>query len=498
MASVLLAWVGTKDLDGAESDGSGPIVGALSARRFDHVVLLDDRGTKHVAEYAKWLSKRAHVQATLRTHSLSGPTHYRGIYEAVLKTVAWTRGEFGPRCKLTFHLSPGTPAMAAVWIIVAKTQVEAALIESSKSHGVADVEIPFELSAELIPAAVQRASADLARIAEGQRPEDPKFGDILHRSEVMKVLVRRARQVAVFSEPVFIEGDSGTGKQLLAEAIHGESPRRSGRFVEVNCGAIPHELFESSFFGHKKGSFSGAERDHDGYFVEAHGGTLFLDEVGELPLPQQVKLLRALQQKKVRPVGGKADVPVDVRVISATNRNLLEEVQGRRFREDLYFRLAILVLRLPPLRDRQGDLGFLIDQFLAKLNEDLGGRPGEPRKKLSPKAKNLLLRHSWPGNVRELDATLRRAFVWSSEGSIDEVDVRDALSPGTRPAAEGVLDRPLGGGFQLQTVLDEVAHHYLRRAMDEAHGNKTRAAELVGAASHQTLTNWLSKYKVQS
>ena len=189
---------------------------------------------------------------------------------------------YGAKTKLTFHLSPGTPAMASIWIIAAKTRFEAELIESSKEKGVATVDVPFQLAAEFIPAAVQQTSEDLARLAEGQRPEEPKFGDILHRSEVMKRLVRRARQAAPFSEAIFIEGESGTGKQLLAEAIHQESPRKGKPFVEVNCGAIPEGLFESSFFGHTKGAFTGADRDQKGFFEQAHGGTLFLDEVGEL------------------------------------------------------------------------------------------------------------------------------------------------------------------------------------------------------------------------
>jgi DNA-binding NtrC family response regulator len=410
--------------------------------------------------------------------------------------VAWAREEFGEKASLTFHLSAGTPAMAAIWIIVAKTRFEAELIESSKQKGVETVDVPFDLAAELIPAAIQRASEDLARLAEGERPEEPKFGDVLHRSDVMKRLVRRARQAAPFSEAVFIEGESGTGKQLLAEAIHHESTRRGRPFVEVNCGAIPKELFESHFFGHKRGAFTGADRDHTGYFEQAHGGTLFLDEVGELPLEHQVKLLRALQQKKVRPLGGRTDVTVDVRVIAATNRNLLEEVRVGRFREDLYYRLAILVLKVPPLREREGDLGYLVDKLVEKLNAELGARPGGGQKKLSVGARNLLLRHRWPGNVRELEATLRRAFIWSKGATLDEAELRDALLAAPLAPDAEILGRPLGEDFQIAEVLADVARHYLSRAMADAGGNLTKAASLVGLANYQTLKNWLAKYDV--
>ena len=500
MARVLLAWIGTADLKAAESDGAsggGPIGQVLVERAFDHVVLLNDFPKDRVAAYERWLKKKAKVDILVRAEILSSPTNHADIYRAVMGAVASTLEKYGAKTKLTFHLSPGTPAMASIWIIVAKTRFEAELIESSKEKGVATVDVPFDLAAEFIPAAVQQASEDLARLAEGQRPEEPKFGDILHRSEVMKRLVRRARQAAPFSESIFIEGESGTGKQLLAEAIHQESPRKGKPFVEVNCGAIPKDLFESNFFGYTKGAFTGADRDHKGYFEEACGGTLFLDEVGELPLEHQVKLLRALQEKKVRPVSSRADVPVDVRVIAATNRNLLEEVREGRFREDLYYRLAILVLKVPPLREREGDLGYLLDRLLEKLNVELGIRPGAVQKKFSVGARNLLLRHGWPGNVRELESTLRRAFIWSKGATLDEGELRDALLAAPRAASADVLSRPLGAGFKLADVLRDVARHYLSRAMKESDGNLTKASSLVGLANYQTLKNWLEKYKVE-
>jgi transcriptional regulator with PAS, ATPase and Fis domain len=497
MARVLLAWIGLADLRGAESDGSGPIAQALAERAFDYVVLLNNFPVERVAPFERWLKKKTKATLTVRSYALSSPTDYGDIYNAVGQAVAWTREKYGSNTKLTFHLSPGTPAMASIWIIAAKTRFEAELIESSKEKGVVSVDVPFELAAEFIPAAVRRASEDLARLAESPRPEEPKFGDILHRSEGMKRLVRRAREAAPFPESILIEGESGTGKQLLAEAIHQESPRRGRAFVEVNCGAVPKELFEPNFFGHTRGAFTGADRDHKGYFEEAHGGTLFLDEVGELPLEQQVKLLRALQQKKVRPVGSRADIPVDVRVVAATNRNLLEEVRDGRFREDLYYRLAVLPLKVPPLREREGDLGYLLDKLLEKLNAELGTRPGAVQKKLSVGARNLLLRHGWPGNIRELESTLRRAFIWSNGATLDEGELRDALLATPRTSKADVLGRPLGDGFKLADVLRDVARHYLSRAMKDAGGNLTKAASLVGIANYQTLKNWLGKYEVE-
>ncbi len=500
MDRVLLAWIGLADLKGAESDGetgAGPISQAVTSREFDHVVLLNNMPEDRVAGFERWLRRKTRATLVVRQYALSSPTHYGDIYNAVMLAVAWTLQEYGQKTKLTFHLSPGTPPMTAIWIIVAKTRFEAELIESSKQKGVSNVDVPFELAAEFIPAAVRQTSEDLARLAEEKRPEEPQFGAILHRSEVMKRLVRRARQTVPFSESVLIEGESGTGKQLIAEAIHQESPRKGKPFVEVNCGAIPKDLFESQFFGHKRGSFTGATADREGYFVQAHGGTLFLDEVGELPLDHQVKLLRVLQEKEVRPVGGQADIAVDVRVIAATNRNLLEEVRERRFREDLYYRLAVLPLKVPPLREREGDVSFIFDRLLERLNAELSTRPGAVQKKLSVGARNLLLQHTWPGNVRELEATLRRGCIWSKGASIDEGEVRDALFTAPRSASEGVLGRSLGEGFKLADLMGDVARHYLSRAIKDAHGNKTKAASLVGFANYQTLKNWLEKYEVE-
>jgi transcriptional regulator with PAS, ATPase and Fis domain len=297
----------------------------------------------------------------------------------------------------------------------------------------------------------------------------------------MKRLVERSQLAAAFSVPVLIEGETGTGKELLAEAIHRSSARAEGPFIPVNCGAISPNLVESEFFGHTKGAFTGADKERQGHFVAADGGTLFLDEVGELPPDVQVKLLRALQSKKVVPVGGSKEVSVDVRIVAATNRDLLKEVAARQFREDLYYRLAVLVLTVPPLRQRQGDVGLLLDHFMGL--DDIS-----KQKKLSPGARNLLLKHSWPGNVRELQAVVTRAVVWSKGPVITPEDARDALGQAPEQRSD-VLHRALGDEFSLDELVAQVEHHYLDRALKEADGSKTKAAELVGIANYQTFTN---------
>jgi transcriptional regulator with PAS, ATPase and Fis domain len=312
----------------------------------------------------------------------------------------------------------------------------------------------------------------------------------------MQRLITRARRVAAHAVPVLIEGESGTGKELLARAIHRASPRRDRELIAVNCGAIAPELVESELFGHEKGAFTGATSPRGGYFEAAHGGTLFLDEVGELPAPVQVKLLRSLQEGAIVRVGATHPRKVDVRVVAATNRTLTDEIAAGRFREDLFYRLAVAVLKVPALRDRPGDLGLLIDSLWDTISRDDGGLPRAQPKKLSAGARNALLGHSWPGNVRELVNTLRRAAIWSEGPTITADEAREALLPAPSGRRSDVLDRPLGSDLDLPALLGDVARHYLARAVQEAHGNKTRAAELVGLPSYQTLTNWLDKYEV--
>ena len=497
MASVLVSWIGHADLKApSESDetGLGPLAQALTSRTFDEAAILCDYPEKRGSAYLTWLAKVTSIKLHPYYITLSGPTHFGDIYEGVVQAVSDVIRRHGPATELTFHLSPGTPAMAAVWIILAKTRFPAELIESSKEHGVRTASVPFDISAEFIPDLLRKPDQELERLSAGLAPEAPEFDDIIHRSVIMKRVIAQARLVAARSVPVLIEGESGTGKELLARAIHRASPRRDKPFVAVNCGAIPPELLESELFGHVKGAFSGAIRSRAGYFEESSTGTLFLDEIGELPLVAQVKILRVLQEKQVTRVGSTTPVAIDLRLLAATNRKLIEEVANGCFRPDLFYRLAVAVLQLPPLRERPGDLGLLIDRLLNQINEESTHEPGFSHKKLSASARNLLLKHSWPGNVRELFSTLLRAAIWSPGATIGSNDITAALLPVAAAQSSDVLNRPLGEGLNLAEMITTVARHYLSRAMEEAHGNKTKAAELLGLPSYQTLTNWLKKY----
>src|SRR3954454_13042285 len=250
------------------------------------------------------------------------------------------------------------------------------------------------------------------------------FADIITRSEAMAAVLRTAQKAAASSIPVLVEGESGVGKELFARAIHGSSERKSKPFVAVNCGAIPDNLVESILFGHEKGAFTGATERHMGKFVEASGGTLFLDEIGELPLSAQVKLLRALQEGAVEAVGGRKPVKVDVRIVSATNRKLLDRVKGGQFREDLFYRLHVLPLTIPPLRMRREDIPHLLRHFLARFCAE----ENRPITGISGEAMALLSQLEWPGNIRQLENAVYRAVVMSDTDQLGIDDFPQAVA----------------------------------------------------------------------
>ena len=506
---MLVSWVGNADLrapDAQDKSDIGPVAQAIETRQHDRVLLLADQEKAALRKYEGWLrakiAGKARVQLTFEHVELTSPTNFDEIYTAVTQTLEKSMREFREQPQLTFHLSPGTPAMAAIWVILGKTRYKAELIQSSKQKGVETASVPFDisLSPEFVTDVLRIPDKQLEKLSGGSSEEASRFGDIIYQGAAMQSLINRAKKAAPRSVPVLIEGEFGTGKELLARAIHQASTRNGKAFQVVNCGAIPSELVESELFGHLKGSFTGATKDHVGHFEAAHGGTLFLDEMGNCLCLAQVKLLRAVQEGEVRRVGDKDTKKVDVRIIAATNRDLAAEVAAGRFREDLFYRLAVLILKAPPLRDREGDLGPLIDGLLKRINEqsERVKEPGYKRKKISSDARNLLMQQSWPGNIRELENTLRRAALWSDGTTIGADDIKEALLPSVvgKGAGEMILNRSLEQGIEIQSLIGTVAEHYLRRAMDTAHGNKTKAAKMLGLANYQTLSNWLEKYGI--
>jgi transcriptional regulator with GAF, ATPase, and Fis domain len=495
---VLASWIGRADVEASQSElqGSwGPLAAAARGREYDQVLLLSNYDTASNDRYTDWLSNQCNSGIRKIETTLSSPMNFSEIFQFADHSLKTFLHELSTEPDLWFHLSPGTSAMATAWILLAKTKYRARLLQSSIERGVEEANVPFEISAELI----KRADERLQMLPTSGPAQGAAFGEILYRGQSMARVVSRAERVASRSVPVLIEGESGTGKELLARAIHRASPRGQADFIAINCGALPKDLVESTLFDHRKGTFTGAVADRRGAFEAADGGTLFLDEVGELDLDTQVKLLRALQEREITRLGDVRSKAVDVRIIAATNREITTRVRDGHFRDDLFYRLAVAVLKIPALRERDGDLSLLIDQLLTQVNGELADDPGFRRKALSSGARNLLFEHRWPGNVRELLNTLRRAALWSDGDILDKADVADAiLEIPPEHDTMGPATRPLGEGFVLTDVIAAVATDYLRRGLDEAHGNKSEAARLLGFRSHQTLTNWLRRYGVES
>jgi len=313
-------------------------------------------------------------------------------------------------------------------------------VVSAMRAGAADFVVK-PVGAERLQVSLRNALAQSALEGELQRIKHARTGtltfrDLVSRSPQMQLVMRTAEKAATSSIPVLIEGESGVGKELIARAIHGSSERRTKPFVAVNCGAIPENLVESILFGHEKGAFTGATERHVGKFAEADGGVLFLDEVGELPLAAQVKLLRAIQENEIEPVGGRKPIKVDVRLISATNRNLMADVKSGRFREDLFYRLHVFPITVPPLRERTEDIADLVRHFLAHFCAEEGKRI----QFVSNEALALLRNHPWPGNVRQLENMVFRAVVLAEGDTLgpDEFPqiAVQALRTGSEPDAD--------------------------------------------------------------
>jgi two-component system, NtrC family, response regulator PilR len=296
---------------------------------------------------------------------------------------------------------------------------------------------------------------------------------IVATSPPMAAVVAMIRSVAPTASTVLITGESGTGKELVAQAIHGLSPRREAPFVSINCGALPENLLESEMFGHVRGAFTDAHQNKKGLFEAAHRGTLFLDEVGEMPLSMQVKLLRALQERTIRRVGGTEEIEVDVRVIAATNRNLETLVQEKRLREDLYYRLNVIPMRLPALRDRQEDIPILARHFLEGFGRDADRRVT----KISEEAMRRLIRYPWPGNVRELENVMERAVALETTDTVMPERLPDlAGAPGTA----GEEPVALGNGFSLDDHLNRIEKDLVVGALEKSGGDRGDACELLG------------------
>ena len=307
---------------------------------------------------------------------------------------------------------------------------------------------------------------------QDRRSRDTLLGD----SAVMQTIRSTIAKLARSQAPVYISGESGTGKELVAQLIHMKGPRNDKPFIPVNCGAIPSELMESEFFGHKKGSFTGAVNDKEGLFQAADGGTLFLDEVAELPLHMQVKLLRIIQEKAVRPVGEQKEVAIDVRILSATHKDLAKLVEAGEFRQDLYYRINVIELKVPSLRERREDIPQLAEYILGRLTEDQDGE----HPKLGHAALEALQRYAFPGNVRELENVLERALTLSDGKEIQPEELALPIADTAETQTQALNQPPPPEGVSLEDYLEGIERQTILAALQQTHNNKTAAARLLG------------------
>jgi len=491
-AATLYSWIGRTDIycfREKNSSAPGPLAQAVLSGRFTKIRILSNWPVGEEGGYIPWVQslldkkgiKPEEMDITLRNVELTGPTDFASIYENLSSLLK----QAGDEELRTFHLSPGTPAMASIWILLSSGEFPASLIETSRESGLKEVRIPFHIKADFITKAFERLDSS---------DRNKHFDHIIHGCDKMKKLVHNALKISGFSVPVLIFGESGTGKELLSRGIHKASGRR-GEFVAVNCGAIPGELVESEFFGHKKGAFTGAFTDHEGFLKQADGGTLFLDEIGELPLDSQVKLLRALNNGKIRAIGDSREQTVEIRVIAATNKNLRKEISEGRFREDLFHRLAVGIINMPPLREREGDLNLLIHVFMEEINRQFSREAMEnwTLRSLSDGAQDILLSHSWPGNVRELKNTLKRLIIWAEGPEISEEEAAQSIL-GDSPGESETEPAYIPPHFDLAARIDDYKIKWLKLAKQQSGDNISEAARILGVENYQTLDNWYRKY----
>ena len=410
----LLTWLGKTDLDKSRENGEAAIATIVlnNPQAFDQIVILANAWQDEWDDYLHWLkarlvkAKRPYTNVEIHKVKIKSPIHYQSIFDESSK---WVNKLSNNSESLTISLTSGTPAMISTAVILGKSRSNVHFVQSSALKGLETVNIPVDFAKEY----VKSAAKGIANKALNDPNAAKSLSEIIATSPEMLDVTRKAKILAGSELPVLVLGETGTGKEVMSNAIHIDSLRVGKPFKAINCGALPQSLVDTILFGHEKGAFTGADNQHRGLFEQADGGTLFLDEVGELPLDVQVKLLRVLQEGCITRVGGSESINIDVRIIAATHRDLLEMVEASDFREDLFFRLAVGVIHIPSLRERTQDIPLLVVELMAEINAAASTQHSNKSKNISEKGIEFILGQSWPGNIRELWNTLNRAFLWS-------------------------------------------------------------------------------------
>ncbi|MDD2228413.1 MAG: RNA repair transcriptional activator RtcR family protein [Candidatus Cloacimonetes bacterium] len=476
MKKILLTFIGNNDC--LLSQGKeGAILSILQLREFDALYILynDTHYLQHASEILLYC-RHKYPQLTVRYQEAESinPIDYNIVYPAMIRAITEIQKEEGIKdVEYTISLTSGTPTMHSCWVLIAQGGIiPARLIQVSREQGISEIDFKLDDFPKL-----ENTKAIKIQLTQSSREnkllkQQLNLGcdELLGEHESISQVKQQIANLVKYEIPVFISGESGTGKEVVAKLLHYHSPRKEQPFIAVNCGSISPSLFESEFFGHKKGSFTGAIADHEGYFSQANGGTLFLDEIGDLPLPMQVKLLRVLESGSIMPVGGKAKT-VKVNIISASNKDLKALVQKEEFREDLFYRLVQYEIDLIPLRARGTDIILLVRHFLKSYAAQY-----RTDKRFSPAAEKKLLNFSFPGNVRQLQNLVKLAFINSMESVIQADDLMLPSETDNNCSIEIPTE-----GIDLDNVIIPA---YYNAALKKAKGNAAEAARLLGLKPH--------------
>ena len=435
------------------------------------ILVVDDE--QSMQDFLRLLLESAGYEISVAGSMKEGEGRFReGGIDLVLSDIIMPDGTGIELLKAIKEIDTSTPVIMMTAYASTKTAIEAMKLGAydyvSKPFDVDELQL-------LVQKALEKAElVDENVYLRRELEEKYQFSNIIGRSPKMQEIFSLIERVARTNSTVLLQGESGTGKELIARAIHFASPRANRRFLSVNCGALPETLLESELFGHEKGSFTGAVREKKGLFRESHHGTLFLDEIGETNTSIQVKLLRALQEKKVRKVGGSEEQSVDVRIITATNQDLAELIERGDFREDLYYRINVIPILLPALRQRREDIPLLVDHFIEKHCKEMR----IPTRPIENSAMRVLEEYRWPGNVRELENMIERILALSTGETITTRDMPTHLQEGGHPRP-GEVDLP-DDGLNLEGYLDDIRAGLMRQSLDRTSGVQTQAAELLG------------------
>ncbi|MGO4891858.1 sigma-54 interaction domain-containing protein [Flavobacterium sp. W21_SRS_FM6] len=496
--NTLLTWLGKTDISTAQEDKEAAIatIALNSIKPFDRIVILANNWEGDWNNYLSWLktrlaeAKRPFTNVAINKVKIKNPIDYKTIFE---ESKTWINQLSNDSENLTISLTSGTPAMISTAVLLGKSRNNVRFIQSSQEKGIEDVAIPFDFAKEYVKSAAKGVANKAVKDPNARK----SLNQIIVRSPEMLDVINKAKILAESELPVLVLGETGTGKEVLSNAIHMGSLRADKPFKAVNCGALPQTLVDSILFGHEKGSFTGAEHQHKGLFEQATSGTLFLDEVGELPLDIQVKLLRVLQEGSITRVGGSESINVDVRIIAATHRNLINMVEANEFREDLFYRLAVGVIQIPSLRERTDDIPLLVNELMDEINASTSTQPNAKSKNISEKGMKFILNQPWLGNIRELWNTLNRAFLWSKTAEISEKEISEAMIIRNKSQVESEIVLSLGQTVDAKQLIDNYKKKYILAALQASGNNLTKASHMLSLKSHQALKVWMESVGVE-